>query len=434
MNFIERASQLIAWRLSPVRAGGVGKAPEQVGIILTPTQAEIRALLEQGNKAIVPKGRRAGGTRLGGHRFVEALQDKEGGRGYLLVAPTLETCRRVFDETKDIARACALHLGEKQSPYPTLYSPTGSWLTARSVTSSVDLGLQLRGLGKHIYGVMVDEGAFLPPWAWKVIRPVMTDNDAWLYFTGTTHGEGLFKMLYDWGLDPGRPDYYSRRMPTSSNTFLSEEQIRELTEDVLPEDRPAELDALFVPRSGLVFIHFRRDVHTRVAFTEGQPMYGVDWGFTNPAVVLAMVQGGDRVQVLGEFYRSGCTPDQHVEAAKAMQERYGRGLCYCDPSRPEMITAFQRAGIPATGAKNELLPGLDHLRKLLGNYEGVEPRLFVSPECTNLLREMAEYAYPERGGEEPRKENDHAIDSLRYACYSSRGGVSRQVRSRRYRE
>jgi len=281
---------------------------------------------------------------------------------------------------------------------------------------------------------MVDEGAFLPAWSWKVIRPVLTDNDAWLYFTGTTYGEGLFKMLYDWGLDSDRPDYRSLRMPTSSNTFLTPEMLTELTADVLPEDRPAELEALFVPRSGLVFIHFRREVHTREVLAPSQMLYGVDWGFTNPATVLAITWNGETYQVLDEWYRSGCTPDQHVEAARAMQGQYGPGTFWCDPSRPDMITAFRRGGLAATGADTVLQPGLNLLRRLLGNYEGVEPRLYVSPRCTNLLREMSGYRYPVRGGEEPEKKDDHAVDALRYACYSSRGGGVRRVEFRRYRD
>ena len=412
----------------------MGVPLETVGITLTPIQGRIRGLIEKGNRVIVPKGRRAGGTHLGAHRFVEALQSKDGGRGYLLLAPRLETCERVIDELRDLSQKVALELVERRKPYRTFYSPTGSWLAVRSLENIPNFGLSIRGMGKLIHGVMVDEGAFIPKWAWKVIRPILMDNDAWLYYTGTTYGEGLFKMLYDWGLDPDRPDYYSLRMPTSSNTFLTTEMLTELTADVLPEDRPAELEALFVPRSGLVFIHFRREVHTREVLAPSQMLYGVDWGFTNPATVLAITWNGETYQVLDEWYRSGCTPDQHVEAARAMQGQYGPGTFWCDPSRPDMITAFRRGGLAATGADTVLQPGLNLLRRLLGNYEGVEPRLYVSPRCTNLLREMSEYRYPVRGGEEPEKKDDHAVDALRYACYSSRGGVLRRVEFRRYRD
>jgi hypothetical protein len=404
-----------------------------MGITLTPIQQQIKDSLKPGKKLIVPKGRRGGGTRLIGHILTEKLQEKGDPKGYLLLAPRLETCERVIDELRDLSQKVSLELGERRKPYHTFLSPSGSWVAVRSIENIPDLGLSIRGMGKLLHGVLVDEGAFIPQWAWKVVRPIMTDNDAWMLFTGTTHGEGLFKMLYDWGNDPDRPDYMSFRMPTRSNTFLTEKQIRELEDDVLPEDRPAELEALFVPRSGLVFLHFRREVHTKSVFSEGRVVYGVDWGFTNPAVVLAVVLGGDRVQVVGEYYRQGCTPDQHIQAAKEMQAQFGRGMCYCDPSRPEMIVAFQRAGLQAVSAENAILPGLDHLRRLLGNYEDVEPRLFVAPGCTNLLREMSEYRYPAKGGEEPVKDNDHAIDSLRYACYSARGGVSRRVLSKSFR-
>ena len=351
----------------------------------------------------------------------------------MLVAPRLETCERVIDEVIGLARTVSLELAERKHPYRTFVSPTGSWLTVRSLDKIKDLGLSIRGMGKWIHGVMVDEGAFVPEWAWKVLRPILVDNNAWLYFTGTTHGEGLFKMLYDWGNDPDRPDYHSFTMPTRSNSFLTEAQIAELEADILPEDRPAELEAQFTARTGLVFTRFSREVHVADVLAGGEMLYGVDWGFTNPAVVLAVRRFEETYQVMDEWYCTGRTPDQHLDAARKMAEKWGPGRFFCDPSRPDMLAAFRRGGLQAVAADNALIPGIDHLRRLLGNYEEVGPRLFISPGCGNLIREMVDYRYSERGGEEPVKEADHAVDSLRYVCYSSRHKVAQAVGFKEYR-
>ncbi len=47
------------------------------------------------------------------------------------------------------------------------------------------------------------------------------------------------------------------------------------------------------------------------------------------------------------------------------------------------------------------------------------PRLFVSERCTNTIKEFSSYRWQEsKAGrddkEEPNKENDHAMDTIRY--------------------
>ena len=41
-------------------------------------------------------------------------------------------------------------------------------------------------------------------------------------------------------------------------------------------------------------------------------------------------------------------------------------------------------------------------------------RLVICRECSDCLREIELYVWDERGGESVRKENDHAMDDMRY--------------------
>jgi phage terminase large subunit len=49
-------------------------------------------------------------------------------------------------------------------------------------------------------------------------------------------------------------------------------------------------------------------------------------------------------------------------------------------------------------------------------------RLFICDGCSNLIREIEGYVWDPkkaaRGIDEPLKENDHAVDALRYAVYN----------------
>ncbi len=47
------------------------------------------------------------------------------------------------------------------------------------------------------------------------------------------------------------------------------------------------------------------------------------------------------------------------------------------------------------------------------------PGLVISDACQHTIREIEGYVWREVSGvtvEEPRKENDHCMDALRYAC------------------
>jgi phage terminase large subunit len=44
-----------------------------------------------------------------------------------------------------------------------------------------------------------------------------------------------------------------------------------------------------------------------------------------------------------------------------------------------------------------------------------EGRLFISPVCTDSIKEFSLYRWDEKAaGDTPKKENDHAMDDIRY--------------------
>jgi len=63
--------------------------------------------------------------------------------------------------------------------------------------------------------------------------------------------------------------------------------------------------------------------------------------------------------------------------------------------------------------RKELLAAMDEMQQ--GN-------LFILEECKNTIREIQSYVWDakaaKRGDDQPLKENDHAVDALRYAVFS----------------
>lgn len=137
--------------------------------------------------------------------------------------------------------------------------------------------------------------------------------------------------------------------------------------------------------------------------------YGVDFGWTNPTAVVVIGYDGDgRVWVLDELYEKQLKTEDLIKGLQDFRQVYGAGEILCDPSAPETIDSIRRAGFNASGyhSKRE-----DGLRELGGRFQKAgdgKPRIFISQKCVNLISELLEYR-------EDIKQNDHAVDALRYS-------------------
>lgn len=89
-----------------------------------------------------------------------------------------------------------------------------------------------------------------------------------------------------------------------------------------------------------------------------------------------------------------------------------------DPSAASFIAALRRAGYAVTGAVNDVADGIRITAEALK-----ERKLVICSGCADCLREMELYCW-EEGRERPRKENDHAMDELRYFAVSVAGRQS----------
>ena len=81
-----------------------------------------------------------------------------------------------------------------------------------------------------------------------------------------------------------------------------------------------------------------------------------------------------------------------------------------DPSAASFIQALRRAGFPVTPADNDVADGIRVTADLLKRR-----RIILCRSCRDCLREMAVYCWDTRKDRDaPRKEQDHAMDDLRY--------------------
>lgn len=166
-----------------------------------------------------------------------------------------------------------------------------------------------------------------------------------------------------------------------------------------------------------VYAQFDRNIHVieESEVPEGLTLYGcVDWGYDNPfAFALLGVSSADVKYVLEENYERHQTD---AELAAMMWERYGGKVegVYCDPSAPGSIRVFKQAGFKMRAPKGfKVSDGISAIRRDLKPNDGPPRLYFVRGKTPNMVKEFEGYEN-RPGTDEPKKENDHGPDAIRY--------------------
>ena len=149
-----------------------------------------------------------------------------------------------------------------------------------------------------------------------------------------------------------------------------------------------------------------------------------DEGYTNPAVILLVGFDLDgRAHVAREYYKRGVLQADYVKTAAGWAREYPPELIAVDAAAAGLIADMRNEGLPAVGAKGRVLDGIGLVQSRLMVQGDGRPRLTVDPSCVNTINEFESYAWkPEK--DEPAKENDHALDALRYLLTKMDAGAS----------
>ena len=170
---------------------------------------------------------------------------------------------------------------------------------------------------------------------------------------------------------------------------------------------------------GLIY-DFQREKHiTEDIPDRGRYYISVDYGTLNPFSAGLWCVTGDRAVRVKEYYYSGrdsqCsrTDEEYYTALRELAEGYPVEQVIIDPSAASFIATIRRHGeFSVRKAVNAVLPGIHFVASLL--HCGA---LQFAPECRDTIREFGLYRWETEGEQDrPCKENDHAMDDVRYFC------------------
>jgi phage terminase large subunit len=333
--------------------------------------------------------------------------------------------RRYFASLKSTTLRTLLH---EPDIYGNYILPEGTYEYNKS-----DHEIHVKGGGTIVYGgfdkperigslqlgaAFIDEGTELDEFQYTMLEgrlrhPVDPNPQIFTATNPAAPSHFLFKRFFE-EQDPTR---LAISATTAENFFLSESYIEAMSK-LTGTARDRYFLGKWVAFEGLVYEMWDR---AKFVMEKAVPetgwrsiVAGVDEGTTNPfAIVAGGLDGDGRLHIFDERYKTGLTHDDMIEEAKPFQA----DVYAVDPSANTLILAMRRAGLNAVAATNDLLPGIGVVRNRFTFDVLGEPRLTISPSCTNLMAEIEAYRWNDKAKKErPIQEFDHACDALRYLC------------------
>lgn len=247
-------------------------------------------------------------------------------------------------------------------------------------------------------------------------------------WTSTGNGYNQYYDFVERQVTPDEDDLPTRLVnvvaDSRNNPFLPEkEKLVRQFEGTQKEDQG--LAGGFAAAEGLVYSAFSRPTHVRkrddVDLRSGWRLYGYDYGFKDPRVLLEIGKTPtDQFVVLDLYYESQQPVEHLIDPSDGsgwmLREEKPAGELYSD-HEPEHIQKFRTAGYEAYAATKDLDEGIDEVRSVLDTDVDGRPGLLVLEDCTELIKEFQSYKEDDVG---TSRATDHALDALRYAIMGDR--------------
>ena len=197
--------------------------------------------------------------------------------------------------------------------------------------------------------------------------------------------------------------------------------------------------------TGRVFGMFSRDLHVRESIDDlakggrddkGELWLGIDFGFSAAFACLWIRAYADgRVHVIDEHIHRAMTMEAHIREIQSRPWGKVKAIA-CDPAGngpngqtgKSDVDLLRQAGFSVRFHSSQIVDGLGIIRGKLQPACG-EPRLYIHPRCTQLIRALEAYHYKDDTSEKPVKDgSDHPVDALRYFYINYRRGEAKAGR------
>lgn len=191
---------------------------------------------------------------------------------------------------------------------------------------------------------------------------------------------------------------------------------------------------LWVLAEGLVYgTVFDKSRHVIKKYTKSTAVnyyISVDYGTLNPCSMGLWALENDKAVRIKEYYYDGRrksmqkTDEEYYTELEKLADGYNIQHIIVDPSAASFITTIKRHGkFKVRKANNSVIDGIRNTMTLLEN-----DRIFICENCRDTIREFGLYRWDEKSAKDAViKENDHAMDDLRYFVNTAMSRILKEI-------
>ena len=274
--------------------------------------------------------------------------------------------------------------------------------------------------GRTLGGVLVDEAALLPRSFvdQAAARCSLPGAKLWFNCNPASTGHWFYR---EWVSKPEEKNALRIHFTLEDNPGLSREVRKRYEALYTGVFRRRYILGEWCAAEGLVY-DFGPDNLTEEIPEEGDVYISVDYGTMNPfsaglwRVTKDPVSREPRAVRIREYYHDGrasgtaLTDEDYCREIERLAGDLTVKRVVADPSASSFIAALRRHGFTVVKAKNDVLDGI---RVTAGALKSGEVKIHSS--CRDAVREFGLYRWAENGERDAVvKENDHAMDDIRY--------------------
>lgn len=187
------------------------------------------------------------------------------------------------------------------------------------------------------------------------------------------------------------------------------------------------IKGLWVVAEGVIYDMFDKVKHVLDAVTglvKGLYYVSVDYGTQNATVFLLWCKNNKGQWVcIKEYCYSGRdeesqkTDTEYADDLKTFLGDIKPAKIIIDPSAASFIAELKKRGYSIKKARNDVLDGIRFVASMLN-----QEKIAFAASCVNTILEFNSYIWDakasEKGEDKPIKQHDHAMDAVRYFCYT----------------
>jgi PBSX family phage terminase large subunit len=270
--------------------------------------------------------------------------------------------------------------------------------------------------GLSLAGVFFDEVALMPETFVKQAMARCSDEDSKLWFS--CNPEGPVHWFYrEWICAAEDRNALLIKFTMRDNPMISEKVIKRYENIFSGVFYERFILGKWCGTHGLVY-PFMTSPNAFEYVPEALSEFALscDYGIVNPTSIGLWGKSNETWYRIDEYYYDSriegkCkTDEEHYFSIEKLAAGKNVNFIVIDPSAASMAELIRRKGrFKVISAKNEVAEGISLVSAALKS-----DRIKICKNCVDSIREFSLYRWKENGCDAPIKENDHAMDDIRY--------------------